>query len=357
MSLLAFGVGAVAVATLFPTAILRSVNATKMTKATIHRQNAEAFIDLAPDALVNDPDRDGNFRQHYDPADPAYAGNKYIVDPVGWEQIRRDAPGTPAQQLAAANRFGQTTGMAFLPRYNAINNRTAGISLNNAVQIVSSPDSWTQPFEAELTVSNLMPSSIDVAGISTADLAEVNSDTATKRITLFDGTGRFSHVRTITTITGNTVNWTAGQPLPTGFTPETARIEVRENQFTWLLTVRNANDPTSTTHQPSGRANVDVVVFFRRAFSTANETVFALTQPGGSQFNEYTVDASGSRPFLKKGAWICDVQAARWYRVQRVLDETSATPRIRLEDAPTGTRIRQAIFMPGVVEVYSLGVK
>ena len=350
MSLLAFGIGAVAVATLFPTAVLQSIQATKLTKGTIHRQNAESMVRLFPRNLRDDPDLNNNYRQHYDPADPNYAGDKYIIDPLGWERIRQDTSGTPAQQLAAANQFGQAPSTVFLPRYNGLNDRSAAININTARQLVTSPDSWTQPFDVELTVTASTATTATVTGVDPSDLAEVQADTVGKRITLFDGTARFSHVRTITGIAaGGVVSWTT--PLPTGFTPETARIETQDEQFTWLLTVRNANDPTSTAQQPSGKANVDVVIFFRRAFSATNERVYTLTAGGGQ--GRYIVATGGVRPFLKKGSWMCDVTNARWYRIQRIFNDNSPTPEIVLEGAPSN--VTHAIFMPGVVDVFSLG--
>ena len=47
MSILIMSIGVVTLATLFPIAILRSVQATQLTNATILRYDAEAIIDLA----------------------------------------------------------------------------------------------------------------------------------------------------------------------------------------------------------------------------------------------------------------------------------------------------------------------
>lgn len=374
VSLLAFAIGAVAVCTLFPVAMLRSVNATKLTKATILRHNAEAMIDLHVNAnghkfLIHDPDRDvatppmptgTGYKEHYD---PTVGRSRYIVDPLGWSMIEEESG------IGEANTFGPMAGVN-LPRFNGINNgamtptaaqRTAQRAF--ARNLVSLPDSWTQPFEAELTVSNplpaMAPTTIEVTGIDTTDLNEVNNDTAPKRITVFDASGRFSHTRQITMIAGNTITVNPALPDTAVFNPVTARIETQEAQFTWLLTVRNQFDSTAAAANQPSRANVDVVVFFRRSFSTDDERVFALT-PGDPTGRVYTVTIPGgvNRPLLKKGNWICDVVNARWYRIQRIRNETTATPQITLENAPPGgENLTQAMFVPGVVEVYHIGVK
>ncbi len=101
MSILAMAIGLVAIASLFPAAVLRSINATRLTRGTVHRHNAEAMVDLlagsyekrgGPPAtwvlveggLVHDPDVDGNVREHF--RSPSFSGN-YVVDPLGARHI------------------------------------------------------------------------------------------------------------------------------------------------------------------------------------------------------------------------------------------------------------------------------
>ena len=342
----ALGIGMTAVATLFPVAMLRSINATRLTKGTIHRHNAETWVDLRTRQLVHNPDGIGNGRQHFD--------KNYIVDPFGWEMIRGETPGTAAQKLAAANQFGLLTG---LPRYNGINRGTAAMrtaQFDLANRMCVSPDSWVPQFEQDITVRAFAASSATLGGVSAADLGEVTIGNPPSRITLFDSDLRTSHTRTISSISaGNRVNWTSGGAMPAGFVPASAMIEAQERQFTWLLTIRNRgqiNIPRDVL-----KANVDVVVFFRRQFSKKNERVFDLTGVGG---RDYRVDARANTPSLKKGGFLCDVVNARWYRIQQIQNQTSAAPVIRLETAPpAGETLTKAVFVPGVVEVYSLGTK
>lgn len=378
MSLLAFGIGAVAVATLFPVAVLRSINATQLTRATLLRNNAEAMVDLYPNRLVHDPDRDFNptVNGANDTGRQEHFNTNYIVDPWGWELIRQDNP-------AAANTFGQ------LQRYNGITNRLplAGPTALSPAQLafarnlVTLPDSWVPSVEGETGATAATATSATISGVSTADLAQVTfGGSPPSRITLLDTTDKFSITRIITNITGNTVSWNA--PLPAQWfganaihTVASARIETQEFQFTWLLTVRNhGKDPTAALlpNDPYGddtlQANVDVVVFFRRDFSLQSETVYPVTGTGPAVGRDYIVrldqpvganaQAGRSFAFLKKGAWLFDAINARWYRIQRVLNDNTNTPTVRIENAPpTGETLTRAILMPGVVQVYSLGTK
>ena len=114
MALLCMGIGVVAVASLFPIALLRSVQATQLTQGTVLRYNAETLIDLygtIPDPtdnyntnpakfrnLVLNPDNNnGNFREHF--INPTVTGNPnvnaYLVDPLGWAIINSDNPSSP----------------------------------------------------------------------------------------------------------------------------------------------------------------------------------------------------------------------------------------------------------------------
>ena len=51
ISMLIMGIGIVSLATLFPISVLRSIQATQVTNATMLRYNAEALVDLNPNIL------------------------------------------------------------------------------------------------------------------------------------------------------------------------------------------------------------------------------------------------------------------------------------------------------------------
>jgi len=328
ISLLAFGIGAVAVATLFPASVLQSLNATRLTKATIHRFNAEAMIDMFPMRLVHNPDNDGDVREHFN--------ENYIVDPLGWHTVPAGIQG----------QFGNNGN-------NSLQRFRGGFNQTEARNLTILPDSWVPAFEEQQVVSAFTDTSATLSGISADDLAQISTGTPASRITLFDTTGRFSQTRIIDNIADRTVNWSTD--LPPGFSPATASIETQEFQFSWLLTVRNRGEISPPDDKLN--ANVDVVVFFRRDFSAQSERVFELTQVGPRDYT-ITIPGGGPRPFLKKGAYLCDIVNARWYRIQKLTNETSNSPRIRLEHGPpVPETIDEAVFPQGVVEVYPLGVK
>ncbi|MFQ5734767.1 MAG: hypothetical protein ACE5KM_22765, partial [Planctomycetaceae bacterium] len=312
-------------------------------------------VDLLPMRLVHDPNNNGNVREHFPTIAQRNAGmtSNYIVDPLGWHSA-------PA---ASQTRFGNG-GTASLARFNG------GFSQTQAEQLVISPDVWPKPdgFEDSYTVNTPTTTSVNLIGIGAADLAQVDVSVAGRsRIVLFDATGRFSLVRPIPAggIAGTTVSWTtplppAWDPASAGrtFTVTTARIETRADHFTWLLAVRNDGRAAGARNTLS--ADVDVVVFFKRQYTQEAERVFTLTQVGPLNRRNYrvTIPAAGPRPTLKKGLYICDVVNGRWHRIQRIEDENTNSPRIWLETSPPAAEVvRQAILMPGVVEVYPLGTK
>jgi Tfp pilus assembly protein PilV len=345
MAILIMGIGIVAIATLFPAAVIRSINATKLTNATLLRYNAEAAIDTDPDRLVHNPDRDGTLVNNIN---PAVNNGFYIVDPLGWELIRQSSG-----SFATANSFGG------LPRYNAFNNRTAAISRTAAEGIVSLPDRWVQ--QASAPVSSFTPAASATTGptevtltdIKAADLSQIDLG-GLSRIILIDANTKQSHVRTITSIAGTTVRWTGAV---INFTPAEARIETRTLDYTWFLTVHNnLTAANAVPGSPIRNANVDVVVSFRRTFELSNETVYQVTGAG----NTFTLKlaSGGTRPLLKKGSFLFDVNNARWHRIAKILNETSLNPIITLQTSVTGTfAFRSAIFMASVVEVYPLELK
>jgi hypothetical protein len=407
-SILALAIGVTMVATLYPVSILRSINATRLTRGTIHRHNAEAWIDVFTDQLVHNPDRAGtplnpaaNPRKHYDPSHPGYGTlsfHNYIVDPIGWETIRKDT-----NSDTTANVFGSLTGPAgppvfgaagwgSLPRYNGIDTRPAtGMTASDfeiAQRIALSPDNWVEPLDGEFEVSPAYTAgsnNITIRGPSGGDLTSLDSqipttatDLATVRIVILDVSGKSSQVRELgmgsSITTTGTITWTSGGALSlSNFTPTTVRIQVRERHFTWMLTVRNRTElGGATAADDKKKANVDVVVFFRRQYSAGtngHENTawnFVVQDPPPGARRKYLIQAPGApgaalsspRPFLKKGAWLCDTINARWYRIQRIDNETSNAPIITLETAPPPDELlTKGVILPTVVEVYSLGTK
>lgn len=400
ISMLIMGIGVVTLATLFPISILRSVQATQLTNATILRYGAEAFIDTYPQ-IVFEPDGAGTDDLTLSPnlpppppAPPPYhpdapitehfqspTNRRYVVDPQGWNLMpatfRNTFGNNGAGPVGNIRRFGG----GYIDA-NANGRWDEGEDLNangildsgedangngileteirfdndhNAAQLVTLPDSWVFVTDGVPTVSS--PTTVTFG--STVDLAGVVPDDGIQyRITIFDVTGKFSQVRRIPVggVTGGplptpyVVTWT--HPLPAGFTPGVCRVDVQERRYTYLLTVRR---------QASGGAHVDVVVFFNRGFeSTDDERVYSAvfdvngppSDPGKK--NKIDVDWSGApKPFYRRGGFVFDAQRARWYRIQGIEAETSTSVRLVL-DRDVIENSNSALFMRGIIEVFSL---
>lgn len=325
MAILCMAIGVVAVASLFPIALLRSVQATQLTQATILRFNAETFVDLNPGLIVN-PDNT-TLGKH--------AGKRYLIDPLGWNIVNADG-GNP----------GAVGNMA---RYNALTT-----SEDTAAALVTLPDSWVLMHE-ELPVSNTQ-TSVTLNTIP-QEVSNALSSGVTLRVILFSENENLSEARFLTTgqINGNTISWQ--RPLPSPYTPSPyfndkvpkVRIEFRDRRYTWLLSVRNF-----TVDYAVPQALVDVVVFFNRSAGIEEETPYALhyVKP-----RVYSVGNAGDKPFLKKGGFMLDTNTGAWHRIQKINEDTDPY-QITLEKNTTANIDGDlAVFFRGVVDVYPLGTK
>jgi hypothetical protein len=415
MALLVMGVGILPVMGLFPVAFLRSLQATNRTHATIHRYNAESRIDIFlhlvfnPDndeAGINPPETDyynhvpaldNEIEEHFD--------SNYVVDPLGWQVFNGSGfedtfgnDGTAATGTTARYRGG-----------------TSITSEGVAATIVTLPDSWTSEFEGtvashdlhqatfgDLTSAQLTPLSNgdednDADGVlDVGEDANGNGalDIVITRAVLIDSTGNNSVSRDIVAggISGQTIIWDEdldgdlllgggedlnnngvldGEPLPAGFTADQIRIETQERRYTWLLTIRNSTIspglPFPDDHEVT--ANVDVAVFFRRPLSSEDERVYIVQNEISDRivFVDYGNDPTNPpRPFAKRGGFLFDVDNARWYRVQTLLEDKDEDPDDLVDtdtqvlltlDRPTVEKIQNAIFMRNIIDVYPIGTK
>lgn len=418
MSVMIMSIGVVSLASLFPISILRGVQATKLTNATVLRYNAEALIDAFPLPLVFDPDNDSAT----DSIDYQRRNRKYIVDPLGSFYASEDGTGIESV-FGHDGSFGSTTS---IPRYNA--RMTTLLSASN---FFSQQDSWTLLYEgipSGVSTDRKMIS-IDIADISSGtnpagivSLSELqsilNGSVAGGRVLIFDSTGKQAIERRVV---GSGINVGPGigmgdisfydppttteptpddDPLPNNGlygAPSKIRIEIFDQRYSYLLTVRR--------QIATNVASVDVVVFFRRNFNPEFETVHSVTDfisewdpgpdgdwgvtmvdddndgttderageqgwPGSDDFQRRTFrlhfNTSVDRPKLTRGGYVFDTKNARWYQIQKIEDEMSATPLITL-DQPIVESINTTadrsvptpglILMPNVVQVYPLGNK
>ncbi len=349
MAILIAGIGLVAVVTLFPIAILRSVHATQLTNATILRYNAEAMIDVLP-RIIHDPDGDTLLSKTTapDPLDPRtdrsqpepllghrpyveHFSERFIVDPIGWWIIGKDYLQTRPRLRLWFGNDGDTTGTPPVPnpvpvlrRYNAGLNpgrRATGAPADwntlerdrteEAFRLASLPDSWILQWEG-------VPDAVTRRSVTLPPTFDVSNFPANQsRVVLFDTSdGRSGQVRQPVVVSSGAppvLSWSV--PLPGDLNNVgRVRIETREYRYTWLLTVRKNG---------FGDAQIDVVILFRRPFALKDEYVYDATFAAGKKrvgimFTHTHPDGRKNalpEPFVKRGGFVFDVTNGRWYRV------------------------------------------
>ena len=371
VSVMIMSIGVALLSTLLPISILRTAQATQLTQSVFLRNNAEAVIETSPNIL--------NW---------VSVGSLGLIDPMG------------ASFGMPATLYGNN-GAGSIKRFPQPNpNGTPYLSVESAQQVASLPDSWTDLFETNVVDYTSSPSQVTVAKIPTpiTPWNTNNSSNAKYRMILVDVTGRFAVIRSVLGVDTTTyaLAWTDGKitepNLPSGFVPIKARIEVQTRRFTWLMTVAKNSVPKYLNDPSSWASEIDVAVFFNRSFKLDDEQPFTLSlvtngldgKPGvagvdddsngslddaseagwpGSDDNR-TVQVTGA-PFLKKGSYMLEASLLKWYRIVDFPETT--TPKI----STTTTNILldrdlrtvnnsgsgSGVFMKGIVEVYSLGVR
>lgn len=380
ISLMVMGIGVTSLALLISSSVLRSIQASQLTNATIHRLNAEELIGLFP-RMVHDPDADANIAEHEiqnnvggvdNPLNTADGVNegRFIVDPLGFTSAAMTTAGIN-------NVFGNDNSAA---PANPINRYHGGF--NTALLAASAsylPDTWQ--LAAKGTVTSSTTTSITVpAGIdlTTSNSALNATNPVRVRVVMFSQNGRQSLTRELTSASINTGTYTISwiDPIPANVAPfyvdtdsngipdalslSRFRLETYDTRYSWLLTVRKT---PNTANPGQGTANVDVVVFHKRAFAAAAEQVFTVKSWIGATctLNLSTAPA-GTKPFLKKGGFLFDAQHAHWYRITKVVEDP-VNPVISLDRsviAPVDTNGNQVppnrvMALPGIVEIYPIG--
>lgn len=407
MSVMIMGLGVIPLATLFPISVQRSVQATQLTNATVLRYNAEALIDAFPQPFVFDPDGTLNANGHIA---HQRRNRNYVVDPLGAYYAGVDSTGF----AGSFGNDGSSTAFTRTPRYNA--GLTAQL---DAINYFTQQDSWTLLYEGipgnssdadginnTRDVIYIDPNDVTSGIVNLAEISQTLSTTtgsiAGGRILLYDSTGKQMQVRRITdaNINSGAAEISFANPLPDNGLWDAIskiRIETLEQRYSYLLTVRR--------QIASDVASVDVVVFFRRNFSPEFEAVhsvenfYAGWEPGpdgawgivgvdddndnstdeqrgeqgafGSddiQHRSFTLhfNSNVDKPLLKKGGYVFDTFNARWYRIQKIENESSTGADITL-DQPIIQSINYSsdsnpikpglIVMPNVIQVYPLGNK
>jgi prepilin-type N-terminal cleavage/methylation domain-containing protein len=354
MSLMIMSIGVVSLATLFPLAAARTIEATNYTNSTILRHNAAALVETIPE-LVDDPDGNAATREP----------RRFIVDPLGFYELQF-ATGTP--QITYGNNAPASVNTAIPFRYPGlpIGSLTLAEAQKRASDLVRLGDTFTQL--AEGFASSFTTTSVVVP--AEVDLSTVDPTASTYRAIIFDATGRRSEVRTLTGLTPlggpgpYTLTWDVAEPLPSSFaTVGLVRVQAPTEYYTWMLSVRDS---------VAGR-NIDIVTFLKRSFTLENEQVyeadfrrFSLDPttadgdglPGnpGDDDGDLTADdrleigypgsddqpnfkaylrwtSAMPTPALIRGGYVLDTRNLRWYRIRAIEDETGSSATLLLEDA------------------------
>lgn len=392
MSLMIMSIGLVSVSTLFPIATLRTLEASRQTNSTITRFNSEALLDIDPPFIHNPDGVWPPGGADTTPYDRAFVGRNYIVDPLGWQEFNYD-PANPANPQPASplilpppagnsprDYFGNTPaalvnvppprrypGATLFPIPYPSTAAELIAARIRASELVAQPDNWKLVTEsqAQSVTTTTIGGVTGITGIyldNDADLSPISlAPGAYYRAIIFDIEGTHSETRVITNVSPTTFSfdWLSPSPefLPTRFevspltgaTPNIGkvRIEVYEQVYTWMLTVRK---------RPSGPASVDVVVFAKRNFNPVNETVFdgefrmwnlgPNGVPGGPGDDNGVNGANdvaeagypGSddvpnsivtikvpsaalddeRPKLRRGGYVFDTANGLWYRIRAI---------------------------------------
>ncbi len=326
-----------------------------------------------------------------------YRLHNYIVDPQGEYVATYDDPAAMGRGVSGGPHvFGNDpTSYGFVSNIRAFpgldfTSTTPGtpsvFDNYQAAALCTLPDSWILQSEStDMQYPHpMIPSPSNLLSIQLNDLKDdltattpipgLSDSLLPSRIVLFDVTGKFSCVRPITQITGSppsqTITWssTSGalptvKPDGTAFVPKRARIETAERRFTWMLSV----------HQ--GSPSMDVIVFFRRKYSSKDEQIYPATfqtgpidpnssDPANNHWTFYPsdpgydaapgitgvdddgvngtddvgergypgsddaprswvvvqYDPAGEKPFYKKGGFVTDATNLQWYRITDIVE-------------------------------------
>lgn len=324
IAILAMGIGVVSLMSLFPLSVVRTAQAHQLTVGTGLRLNAEAVLENYPNFWI-DPDPTT--------AKPG-ATDRYLVDPLGKLRVN-------------------TATIGMLNRYDAGYTST---STPTAKQIATYDGNWLSQAD-EVGVTSTATS---VTFGTTVNLSAVPNVAGPipSRILVYDGTGKFSATRIITSIaspnSAPTVNWNENVT----FAIARARVETQDEQFTWALTVHRFDTAAEYT------ADLFVPVFFRREFSQDSEQEYNVSDPVVNPPNpppppnvKVVSYSAPNRPAIRKGGYLLDSVNGRWYRVSDYSENTATSElTVVLEFAPAPP-LTKAVFFRGLVDVFPLGTK
>ena len=369
IAILIMGIGLVGVISLFPAAVMRSVQGNTLTVGTSLRFNAESMLRIHPELLLN-PDRsdiNGNglrfddqaYKVVYDPTIPGRA-TAFMVDPMGIIQhVLSDGAlvSTNTPTINQMRRFGAG--------YHA--------SLSTAEEVFSGQDQWIVRAEGFPTGGNLDPA----AGTQSLTLDNLSAQSIfigaglPTRAIIFNTDGTACQIRDLTSAAnsnplGNTIAW-SNSSLPGSYSNATftaakignVRVEQRDLRFTWLMTARGLTS-TSAGVPDEFTYDVDVVVFYKRGYAPGDVVGYINTGSAPNMvFQQNSLDVvvnwnptTTAAPFMKRGSFILDAQNGYWYRIENYIEGTGAATITLATPARSSGRI--AVFMKGIVDVFPI---
>jgi Tfp pilus assembly protein PilV len=418
MSLLVTGIGILGVVALLPIAFVRAVQATNLTNGTILRYNAESMIDVNQqfllrwqpnqtysttttnylvaegaagatngDLIINPNSPNIGFQcttagtsglaaptwnttvgatttdgtcvwtclaiPAAPPASPiGFPPLRFVIDPLGWYAL-----GTLQTNLG--NNNGTVDANA-IPRFSG--------EIPNAVAASYQaylPDSWNgivkAPVSAYTANTATLMNNADLSGVGFSNLstfAAAPSPYIVSRVVMTDSTGKISQTRLVTgtNVATTTISWSTNDPIVGNFIPANVRVESQEQRYTWLLTVI----PSSG----GGTSNVQVTIFFNRSPVVSDEQVVQESTPNADGVTTpfHFTYTPGNKPFAKKGSFLFDCYFGRWYRITNIANDTGSAFDIFVDQPRQAADMLVsntfgAVFMKGVVDVYTLPLK
>ncbi|WP_459555776.1 type IV pilus modification PilV family protein [Lacunimicrobium album] len=381
MALMIMSIGVVSVATLFPLALKRAVQATQLTNSQILREQVIEMLKVHPELIpIND-------RFVHDYSVPKVAGVTpralfpygpnvpltlwrdievvRIVDPLGMYEYGDSATAGTVGVMDSNDDFSYPK-FASVPA-DKINPRPAfapgfanpsipvriGGSWNReqAFSRVPLRDSWVTDQETTFIPTAQPNLSVIEHPPQLENLFDdLGSRLATSelRVLVLDSDAKTAQLRGITSIDDATNRITLDRPLPNNGrynAVSQVRIQEFEQRYTWMLTTR-----TTLIGTEEVRTHIDLAIFFRRDFSPASETPHKLLyldaqaiKPGRirqdqRKFPYIILDPTTPATTLGSGDWIFDYRRANWFQIRQILSEGIVTNALVTQSANDGIK-------------------
>jgi type II secretory pathway pseudopilin PulG len=369
MAMMIMSVGMVMIASIFPMAIRRSVQASQLTNATLVRYQAEDLIRMYPGLLPN-----ANVFKSYTlgsaTINNANRGETRVcvTDPLGYfsDTLKSD----PTTRRTYYGNFNNApvsiVNAGRIPVIYSPYRLNGGFNDNQwmlAQNTMTMRDTWSSEWTAmvQAYTANSVTFGAEEELLFKDFYDRILTDgTSTNytfdilgRLELLDANLQVSQVRTFSKANINLstpgsprVQFTPNLPSaatspPNGFVPSTGRVELLEPRYSWMLTTRSIPSPglngtigDDDDEQPIVLGG-DIIVYFKRAILPSQETLYDIVK-NQSDVTKNTISItwpSGTeKPNIKPSGYFFDPQHGYWYKIKQIaeVDELSSPPRVKL---------------------------